>query len=351
MELLDRVYFGNSVADYAIAAAVALGAFAALMIVRVVVARRLARFADRTTNRLDDLITALIEGTRRWALLVFGVFFGSLTLALEPEVDAAAVSIATIALLLQIGIWASTAIRRAARDVHTRRMERGDTAGLGAIQMLSLLGRTAAWVIVSLLILANVGVDVSALIAGLGIGGIAVALAAQNILGDLFASVAIVLDKPFQVGDFLILGDFLGTVENIGLKTTRLRSLSGEQIVMCNSDLLNSRVRNYKRMAERRVVFSFAVPYGTDLAVVREIPAWVAEIIEAEENVRFDRSHFQKFGDSALIYETVYYVLSPDYTEYMDVQQRINVALCERLAAAGVQFALPSRTLYVSKLD
>jgi len=198
-------------------------------------------------------------------------------------------------------------------------------------------------------VLDNLGVDITALVAGLGIGGIAVALAAQNVLGDLFASLSIVLDKPFVVGDFLNVDDFLGSVEHVGLKTTRLRSLSGEQLVFSNNDLLNSRIRNYGRMFERRVVFSLGVTYETPPEKLRGIPTIIREAVEAKDKVRFDRAHFQKYGDFALVFEVVYYVLSSDYTLCMDIQQSVNLRIYERFAEEGIEFAYPTQKLYVTE--
>jgi small-conductance mechanosensitive channel len=193
------------------------------------------------------------------------------------------------------------------------------------------------------LILDNLGVDVTALIAGLGVGGIAVALAAQNILGDLFASLSIVMDKPFVLGDFITVGESQGTVENIGLKTTRLRSLSGEQLVFPNSDLLTSRIRNFKRMQERRVVFTVAVTYDTAFAQLKEIPELIKAAITSQEQTRFDRAHFQKLGDAALIFEAVYFVTIPDFVRYMDIQEQINLRLLEEFASRGIEFAHPTQ--------
>ncbi len=199
------------------------------------------------------------------------------------------------------------------------------------------------------LVLDNLGVNITTLVAGLGVGGIAIALAVQNILSDVFCSVAILVDKPFQVGDFIIVGDMMGTVEKIGIKTTRVRSLSGEQLVFSNADLVNSRIRNYKRMQERRVVFSFGVIYQTPADKLEHIPAMVKEIIESVDQARFDRTHFKQFGDSSLDFECVYYVLSRDYNLYMDIQQKINLELFTRFEKEGIEFAYPTRTLYISK--
>jgi small-conductance mechanosensitive channel len=187
-------------------------------------------------------------------------------------------------------------------------------------------------------------------VAGLGIGGIAVALAVQSIFSDLFASLSITLDRPFVVGDFLIVGDVLGTVESIGIKSTRLRSLSGEQIVMPNSDLLSSRVRNYGRMMERRVVFETSVAHYTPIEAVERIPRLIREIVEGEADTRFDRSHFAAHGAGSLDFETVYYVRSPDYNRYMDIQQAINLRLHREFARLRIDFAIPSQKLFVASM-
>jgi small-conductance mechanosensitive channel len=190
-------------------------------------------------------------------------------------------------------------------------------------------------------------VKITTLVASLGIGGIAVAMALQNILGDIFASLSILLDKPFVVGDFIIVETHMGTVEYIGLKTTRIRSLSGEQLVFSNSDLLKSRIRNYKRMAERRVVFSIGVVYQTDHDTLKKIPDLIRKIIEDQDQVRFDRSHFQGYGEFSLNFETVYYVLSPDYNRYMDVQQAINLAIFRQFETLNIGFAYPTQTVFL----
>jgi small-conductance mechanosensitive channel len=214
-----------------------------------------------------------------------------------------------------------------------------------------LITKFILWSSILLLALNNLGINVTSLIAGLGIGGVAVALAIQNILGDLFASLSIVLDKPFVIGDFLMIGDFMGSVEYIGLKTTRIRSLSGEQLVFSNSDLLGSRIRNYGRMFERRVVFSIGVTYQTPRERLKLIPEIIREAIESKSKTRFDRCHFMKYGDYALMFETVFYVLSPDYNAYMDIQQAIYFEIHERFEQEQIEFAYPTQKLFVTQSD
>jgi len=224
-----------------------------------------------------------------------------------------------------------------------------DAASVATITAFGFIGRLFLWTIVLLLILDNLGVDITSLIAGLGIGGIALALAAQNILGDLFASLSIMLDKPFVIGDFIIVDEYMGSIEQIGLKTTHLRSLSGEQLIISNADLLKSRIRNYKRMYERRVVFSLGVIYQTPYDKLKTIPAMVREIIEAQEQTRFDRAHFKEFGNSSLNFEIVYWVKNPDYNVYMDLHQAINMEIFRRFEEEGIVFAYPTQTLYLNR--
>ena len=211
------------------------------------------------------------------------------------------------------------------------------------------MGRIILWSLVLLLVLDNLGINITALVAGLGVGGIAIALAVQTILGDLFASLSIVLDKPFVIGDFLIIDDYMGGVEYVGLKTTRLRSLSGEQLVLSNSDLLNSRIRNFGRMYERRVPFNLGVTYQTPREKLVKIPEIIREAVRKQDKTRFDRSHFKEYGDFALVFESVYYVLGPDYNEYMDIQQAINLHIHERFEQEGIEFAYPTQTVFMQK--
>jgi small-conductance mechanosensitive channel len=216
------------------------------------------------------------------------------------------------------------------------------------IAVTTLIVRVIVWAFVVLLILDNLGFNITTLVAGLGVGGIAIAMASQNILADLFASLSILLDKPFKVGDFITVGEFLGSVEYIGLKTTRLRSLGGEQLIFSNTDLLSSRIRNYKRMLERRIAFTVGVEYDTEYEKLERIPGMIKDIILSVDVTRFDRSHFISYGDFSLNIETVYYVLSADYTTYADVQQEINLKLFKKFKEEGIVFAFPTQTIHLA---
>lgn len=349
MAFLNTVIYGNSLERWGMAL---LATVALAILVRLVlrlIQRRIKRFADRTKTGLDDLVVDLFRRTKWWFLALESAYISTILLDLPNTTHQALRTGVILVLLFQSGFWGVGLLDYVIRTRLEQEKAEKDAAGTTTVSALGYVARVVLWVVVLLLILQNAGVEVTALIASLGVGGVAVALALQNILGDLFASLAMVLDKPFVLGDFIIVGDFMGTVENIGLKTTRIRSLSGEQIVFSNSDLLNSRVRNYKRMFERRVVFSFGVVYDTSPDTLSEIGGWVEEIIEGIEGTRFDRAHFNTFGDFSLNFEVVYYVLNSDYNIYMDIQQAINIALYRRLAAAGVEFAFPTQTLIVSR--
>ena len=203
-----------------------------------------------------------------------------------------------VALLVQAALWADALLDFAVARSADGRKE-ADPASATTLGALGFLGRLAIWTAAVLLVMANLGINVTALVAGFGIGGVAVALAAQNILGDLFASASIVLDKPFVLGDFIVVDDKSGTVEHIGLKTTRLRSLSGEQLIFSNADLLKSRIHNYQRMSERRAALSINVAYGTPYEKLAAIPAMLREAVESQPQARFDRAHFARLGPSA----------------------------------------------------
>lgn len=220
-----------------------------------------------------------------------------------------------------------------------------------SVAILSPALRIIAWTIGIIFLLGNLGFDISTLVASLGIGGIAIALAAQGVFQELFSYFSILLDRPVQIGDFIIVGELLGTVEHIGIKTTRLRSLSGEEIVLSNSDLTSSRIRNYKRMQERRIVFSIGVTYETALEQLQLIPQYIRKIIDNTKNARFDRCHFSSYGDFSLNFETVYYVETPEYGAYMDAQQVINFAIKESFEAEGIDIAYPTEVLYVNNSE
>ncbi len=349
-DVLDYTFLGANIRSWLIMLAVWAAAIGAILLVRKILVWRLARIADRTTNVVDDVLVSVLRATKFYFIIALALYVAVSVAPVGETVTLYISRVAFVLLLLQAISWGNHLITDWVSRYRERKLET-DAAAVTTMQAVGFVARLLLYTIILLLALDNFGVDVTALVAGLGIGGIAIALALQNVLGDLFASLSIVLDKPFVVGDFLNLGEYVGTVEQIGLKTTRLRSLSGEQIIISNSDLLSSRIRNFKRMFERRILFSFGVVYQTSSAHLVEIPAIVREIIESLDDTRFDRAHFNAFGDSSLDFEVVYFVLVPDYNTYMDRQQTINLALFERFEKMGVDFAYPTRTIFVSGAD
>ncbi len=343
MKLLERTVYDNSLTDWLVALGIVAGAAILLLLLRRAAPSWLTAYARSTETRVYDAIAEILTATKPAFLLVVALYLGTQYLTLPHKAARIVDGIALITLLLQAGVWGQRGIALTLRLRKTT-----DAAGATTFAVLGFVGRIVLWSVVALTILDNLGVNITALVASLGIGGIAVALAVQNILGDIFASLSIALDRPFAIGDFIVVGDVLGTVEYIGLKTTRIRSLSGEQIVFSNADLLKSRIRNYKRMTERRVVFGFGVVYRTPHDKLERIPAMVREAIEAQPKTRFDRAHFKEYGDSALVFEAVYYLLDPDYNTYMDTQQAVNLALFRHFQAEGIGFAHPTRSLYLN---
>ena len=343
---LDRVLLGNSGAAWLRTVVVFVAVASGLRLLVILLVRRMSALALVTHTDLDDLLAELLRKTKSFFILAAALWMAAGFLSLEDGVSDALDRVLVIALILQGGFWAVGVIAYLIGRYRRRQVET-DPASATAIGVMSFIARTLVWAVALLLMLDNVGVDVTALITGLGIGGIAVALALQNVLSDLFASLSILLDKPFVVGDFVVVGEIMGTVEYVGLKTTRIRSLSGERVVVSNSDLLSSRIRNFKHMNERRAVFQIGVTYDTPLEKLQAIPTIIREAVERQDKTRFDRSHFKAYGSFSLDFETVYYMLIPNYNAFMDTQQRINLELFRRFQAEGIEFAYPTQTLFV----
>ena len=346
-QFLDRVLYHNSLRQWAIAISVALVAFFALLLVRYLLIGRLGAAAKRTSTELDNILVEIVARTRPYFLAAAAVVVGSRFLVLPPTTDRYFDAAFALVLLVQCGLWGGTAVDL---WIHRRagfRVSHADVASITTMRALGIAAKLVLWTIIFITALDKFGVNVTTLVTGLGIGGVAIALAVQNVLGDLFAALSIVFDKPFDVGDAIAVDQVSGTVERIGLKTTRIRSLSGEQIIISNSELLKSRIRNFKRQLDRRVVFTTDVTYDTSPDVVARIPAMIRDVITAQNPVRFDRSHFTQYMDSSLRIETVYYVLDADYTRYLDIQQTINLELLRRFTAEKIQFAFPTRTIVV----
>lgn len=344
--LVDATYMDNTLWQLTIGASVAVGAFLVFLLVRRFVRSRYSKLAATPQTEFLELPLQVASRTTPLFLLISSLFIGVQWLTLPPAAGRAMLTLFTIAVFWQIGLWATVAVL-ATLERKQRTTLATDAAAASSLGVIGFLARATIWSFVLLLTLDNLGIQIKPLLAGLGIGGIAVALAAQNILGDLFASLSITLDRPFVVGDSLQVDEFNGTVEYIGVKSTRLRSLSGEQIIMPNANLLSSRVRNNSRMNQRRVVINISVDQQTPVPLLREIPGRIRALIEAHQPLRFDRSHFSKIGAASFDFEAVYILLTPDYGKHMDILQDINLKLVEWFDEQGIVFSTPQRVYYV----
>ncbi|MCJ7623215.1 MAG: mechanosensitive ion channel family protein [Anaerolineaceae bacterium] len=342
------IIMNNPLMDYLLALLIFIVSYIALQVGKKFVVRQLKKFASRTKTNIDDFITNLLQKTKKILLLIFSIYLGSLALTLSETALLVIKLITFFALFYQVGLWANAAI-----DFWVKQQMKKGEANVSEATTMNIVGvlfKVIVWFLLGILALDNIpGVEITALVASLGIGGIAIGLAVQHILSDLFASVTIVLDKPFVIGDSIVVDDISGTVEHIGLKSVRLRSIAGEQIVLSTSDLLNSRIHNYQLMKRRRVVFQIGVIYHTPREIAAEIPAMLEAIIVKHPNVTFTRSHFKDFGDSALNFETVYWVDDSSFDLHMDTQQSINLEILESFAEKGIKFAYPTRTLLIEK--
>jgi small-conductance mechanosensitive channel len=350
MSFLNHVLYGNAIQTWLIAVGIMALTVIVLQVVKSFSKNRLVSLIEKSSTEIDDFFLPLLRQTRLFFFIILGIYLGSLVLTL-PEGDGEFLLKALrVAFFLQLGFWGMGLIAFYVNRGVSGRLDEDEGETATTIDAFGLVAKIVLWVLVGLLILDNLGVEVNSLIASLGIGGIAVALAVQNVLSDLFASLSIAMDKPFAIGDFIVVDDLAGTVEDIGLKSTRVRSLSGEELVFSNSDLLNSRIRNYKRLQERRIVFSFGVSYDTPHETLQRIPSLVEDVISPLEHVRFDRAHLQEMGDFALLYEVVYFVEQPEYDVYMDVQEAIILALQRRFNEENIELPYPTQRVLFDRL-
>jgi small-conductance mechanosensitive channel len=352
-ELLEQMYFGNTVKEYLVSIGILFLAAFSTLIFKKIILRKLRAWAERTENTVDDFLVGVIEKGLIPLLYLASFYLATKTLTLQPKVekilDTVVIIIITLFVIRMIisflRYFLNSFIRKKADAEEDAERKQKQIKGITSIASFLI------WVLGLVFLLDNLGFEISAVIAGLGIGGIAIALAAQAILGDLFSYFVIFFDRPFEIGDFITVGDKMGNVEYIGIKTTRLRSLSGEQLVFSNTDLTNSRIHNFRRMERRRVVFKLGVIYQTPANLVIEIPLIVKNIIEEQPDITFDRGHFASYGDFSLNFEFVYYVMNSDYNKYMDIQQAINLRIYQEFERRGILFAYPTQTLYLNKIN
>lgn len=344
--LIDKSYLGNTAWQWLIALAILVSVFFGLLLLRRVIQAQHRKLAATPQVELLELPLSVASRTTLLFITILSLFLALQAVELPAKVSRLFVTAITISAFWQAGLWITTAVLGSLERKRAASMGI-DRAVVGTLGIIGFIARVIIWSFVLLLTLDNLGIEIKPLLAGLGIGGLAVALAVQNILGDLLASLTIALDRPFVVGDSLSVDEFSGTVEYIGVKSTRLRSTSGEQIIIPNANLLSSRLRNNARMSQRRVAFIISLSQDTSPTQLRQLPSQIRALIESYDEVRFDRSHFAKITASAFDVESVYFVLKPDYGLYMDIQQGINLRLLELMESEGLEFASPSQRLWL----
>ena len=346
-EIAELSFLNNRVLDYLICVGIFLVSVIVIKIFELIILKKIKKWAKKSVTTLDDFVVSVFEKVVA-PFLYFGALYLSVQILALGTVVTKIINIVGIAVLTIVIVRIASALIAYGFEIYSRKAKQGSASDNSLKGILKVI-RFVLWAGAVIFFLDNLGFKISAVIAGLGIGGVAIALAAQAVLQDLFSYFSILFDRPFEIGDFIIVGDLLGTIEHIGIKTTRIRSLGGEQLVFSNSDLTNSRVRNYKRMQKRRVVFKLGVVYDTPLKSLKEIPQVIEEVIKSIKNTIFDRAHFSSYGDFTLVFEVVYYVLSSDYNKYMDIQQEINFLIKEEFEKRKIEFAFPTQTIHLEK--
>lgn len=343
----EMVFLGNTLLNYTRA----IGVFVLLSIIfrfiQFLILHRLAKLAKKTETDIDDTLIEIVRSLKPsfyyFVALYFAVTFLTLTPLIGQIVNGMLIAWVIYQVIIALQILIDYALGKKLEK------KEKDPGARAAVKYVGNFLKGALWVIGLLLILSNLGVNITSLVAGLGIGGIAIALALQSVLGDLFSSFAIYFDKPFQIGDFIVVGESAGTVEKIGIKTTRIRSTTGEELIISNQELTSARIKNYKRLKARRALFTIGVLYETPVEKLRKIPDFIKKIIESVPKTRFDRVHFKELADFSLNFEVSFYVESNEYQEFLDTQQEVFLQMMEVFAKEGISFAYPTQTLYIEK--
>lgn len=343
------LWWGNTPLEWMVASGSVALVLGAWWLVRVRVGRRARRLAASAAPRSVRLVSELVAQVRVFPLLAVAVGLASKWLTLPPRLEELATDVVVILLALQVGIWATAALRFWLREQQLANAALDGRTEAPTLTIVDFVARVLIWLLVGLVALDNLGVNITALLTGLGIGGIAVALAVQNVLGDLFASLSIALDKPFLPGDGIEIDNVSGTVEHIGIKSTRIRSVNGELVVVSNADLLKSRVRNYGRAAERRKLFQLCVHYATPAEKLRQVPALVEAVVRAQPGVRFERCHLRTLGESGALFEVVFFSDSAEFEPLVAAEHEVNLGVLAALADAGISLAYPTRTVLVER--
>lgn len=346
-DLLDQSIFGNTIYQWILALGIIVILFLFIRFFKFLVVKKVKNWALKTNTTWDNFLIAIVESAIIPSLYISSVYFALSTLDFHDKLS----SVIHAAYLVAIAYFMLRIISSAFRKFVFSFIQREENSESKEKQAggLIVIANVIIWILGVIFLMDNLGYNVTTLIAGLGVGGIAIALAAQAVLGDLFSYFVIFFDRPFEIGDFVVVGSESGVIEYIGIKTTRIKTLNGEQLICSNTDLTNSRLHNFKRMEKRRIVFSLGVTYQTSHSQLSEIPGLIKEIISRRSTLQFDRAHFSGYGDSSLNFEVVYYVLDPDYTIYMDNQHEVYLDIFETFEQRKIEFAYPTQTLFVSQ--
>lgn len=345
---LSPSFFGNTVGEYVFALVVFIALGLVFGLVQWAILQKLAKLAKRTKTDIDDTLVKIVKSLKPGFYLFVAFFLASQTLSFTDIGQMVLNGILVVWVAVQIVIAIQILIDR----VILKRFADTDGDGepdAGIVTFMSRLAKWLLWVVAGLMVLSNFGVNVTGLMAGLGIGGLAIAFALQNVFSDLFAAFSIYLDKPFQVGDHIVFGDNRGTVEKIGVRSTRIQALQGEELVISNQELTSMLIHNYKKLEERRIATQIGVTYDTPTEKLKQIPGIIKKIVDDEPITRFDRAYFTTFGDSALLFEFVYYIQSSEYEEYLKAQQDMNFKIKEKFEKLGIEMAFPTQTVHLVK--
>ncbi len=347
-EILDQTILGNSVKNISIFLVSFLLLLIIFKIFRRIFINRIKKISDKKTTEIYEAILNSIKNISPIFYLVIAFYIPSKILVLPATINRWIYAIFVIVVVIEIIRAAQTLADYFIKTVILKK-ESNKAKTETAFAGIKLIFNIILWTIGILLILSNIGINVTSLVAGLGIGGIAVALAIQNILGDIFSSFSIYFDKPFEIGDFIVVGEHMGVVKKIGIKTTRLQSIQGEEIVISNKELTSTRIQNFKKMRKRRVVLNFGLVYGTKTEKLKEADEIVKKAISDIKDIEFDRCHFMEFGDFSLKFEAVYFVDSGDFAVFRDRQEEVNIRIKEKFEKAGIEMAFPTQTLHIEK--
>jgi small-conductance mechanosensitive channel len=349
MDILAYTVGGNSVKEYLVALVTFVSAFIGLKVVKHIVAFLLKKISAKIKTEIGTLAIKIVTGIRWPLFLVVSLYLAVQFISIPEVIETVLVYALMVTAVIYVLLSIHYVIDYVIRTMIIKKEEREQEFRAPIINLLGIIAKMALWIIAFIFILSNLGYNVTTLVAGFGIGGLVIAFGLQKVLQDLFASFSIYIDKPFVPGDFIIIGNDLGMVKKIGIKSTRIQHLGGQELVVSNRELTDIRIHNYKRMEKRRIVFTFGVTYQTPTRKLKKIPEIVKGIIANIETTEIDRVHFKQYGDFSLIFEVVYYVTTSDYAVYMDTQQEINFAIKERFEKEGIGFAYPTQTLFLNK--